>query len=142
MELQELYHGIHEKDEFANISALGLISEPFLPTMELSKYQKHFHHLKTHRFALVAGVTGVGTTTLIERIAKLIVPKADHRMEIICAPQFDLILHKEYIGEVVNGQFQKGKLLKLWDRCLANPKETFLLVIDDFDKINPETFLS
>ena len=60
VELQELYHGIHEKDEFANISALGLISEPFLPTMELSKYQKHFHHLKTHRFALVAGVTGVG----------------------------------------------------------------------------------
>lgn len=140
LELQKLYEEVHEKEVNINISALALISEPFLPTMEFSKFQKYFHHLKTHRLAMISGVTGVGSTTLTESIAKIIVPKADHRMEIICAPQFDLILHKEFIGEVINRQFQKGKLLQFWDRCLANPKETFLLVIDDFDKINPETF--
>lgn len=140
LELQELYYEVHKKEEQANISALDLISAPFLPTMEFSKFQKYFHHLRTHRLAIISGVTGVGSTTLTESVAKIIVPKEDHRMGIICAPQFDLILHKEFIGETINGRFQKGKLLKFWDRCLANPKETFLLVIDDFDKVNPETF--
>lgn len=139
-ELQQLYLEIHPTDSAKSISALALLSEPFLPTMEFSKFRTYFELLKQQRFAIFSGVTGTGVTTLTESLAKLIVPEEDHRMQIICAPQFDLILHHEYIGEKINGVFQRGKLLQLWERCLAHPDETFLLVIDDLDKINPETF--
>ncbi len=108
--------------------------------MEFSKLRKNFLHLKNNKFVVFSGVTGVGGTTLTESIGRLFAPNDNHRMELFCAPQFDLRLHDEYIGQRINGQFRKGKLLKFWDRCITQPDEPFLLFIDDFDKINPETF--
>ena len=50
-------------------------------------------------------------------------------------------LHKKYIGrEDEKNQFHPGLLLDFWKRCQQNPQQKFVCVIDNFDKINPETF--
>jgi hypothetical protein len=49
--------------------------------------------------------------------------------------------HKKYIGrEDEKGMFYTGELLQFWEKCHHNPHLDFALVIDNFDKINPETF--
>lgn len=142
--LQQLYcqlHGLPYRP--GDSTALHLVSQPYLSNIEW----RAFKHLcltisKAQRSRLViAGVTGVGATKQAVRAANLIASKLDNVMEIDCAPQFDLEYHKKYIGYETNGRFVPGELLRFWERCRQHPQEKFVVLIDNFDKINPETFL-
>ena len=132
--------------------ALRLVSEPYLPTMEFAKFKQFSTLITDRKSVIMAGVTGSGNSTLVDRIANLLAgelppqsPQREevgggHKLEILCAPQFDLDLHRRYIGKLGEKSFEKGELLKFWDKCRARPMEKFVCVIDNFDKINPETF--
>jgi hypothetical protein len=139
--LQSLYNKFQGNVAADDSLALKLISKPFMPTMELSKLQEYlmlFNEQRHH--ATFAAVTGSGNTTLVDRIANLIASKPENKMVILCAPQFDLEFNKKYIGYFQEDKFVKGELLKFWDKCLKNPKEKYVCMIDNIDKINPETF--
>ncbi len=93
-----------------------------------------------HRI-VVSGVTGVGSTKQGKRAANLLAGSYDRVLEIDCAPWFDVEYHKKYIGqEDEKGVFYPGELLLFWERCRQHPEQKFVVVFDNFDKINPETF--
>jgi hypothetical protein len=139
--LQVLYENFHQKDIADDSTAFKLIAQPYVPTMEFSKFKQYFNLVISKKVILMSGVSGVGNTTLLSKVAALIATTdKSHRLDILCAPQFDLEYNKRFIGQLdEQGHFKKGKLLKFWDTCLKNPNEKFVCMIDDFDKINPET---
>ena len=120
--------------------AIDLLAQPFLPDMTFEKFRQHFELLKNQQFIIFSGVTGSGTSTLTERLAQYIAIDRKRILEINCAPQFDLEYNKKYIGQFDNRRLQKGELLQFFDQCMAAPKDKFVVIIDNFDKINPETF--
>ena len=137
--LRLLYNGFHaQKLPEGDPLPLQRVSEPYVPTMTYDKFRRYFNQVTEQKFAIIAGVTGSGNSTLVDRMANLMADKGN-KIQILCAPQFDLELHKRYIGHFENEQFKKGELLKFWDNCKARPAEKFVCVIDNFDKINPET---
>jgi energy-coupling factor transporter ATP-binding protein EcfA2 len=136
-----LYNSFHaQKLPEGSLIPIQRISTPYAPTMTYKKFRFYFTKVIEQKFAIIAGVTGSGNSTLVDRMANLMADSGN-KMQILCAPQFDLELNKRYIGRLENNVFQKGELLKFWDNCRARPLEKFVCVIDNFDKINPETLL-
>ncbi|MDX2135169.1 MAG: hypothetical protein SFV52_10290 [Saprospiraceae bacterium] len=142
--LQHLHAEVHELSapvRPGDSSAYLNIMFDYTPTMEWDKFAAAARYLKKNRFMVVSGVTGVGSTTLSLRVARLFAQTPERLLEIRCAPHFDLEYHKKYIGrEDVDGRFNPGLLLKFWEKCRREPNKPFVAVIDNFDKINPETF--
>lgn len=142
--LQHLFAEVHhlpKPTRSGDSSALRHIMYDYSPTIEWHKFAETVRQLQKKRFMVISGVTGVGSTSLSIRVARLFARSKAQLMEIKCAPQFDLEYHKKYIGwEHADGKFEQGKLLQFWDRCRQNPNQPFIAVIDNFDKINPETF--
>lgn len=116
------------------------IKTPFMPTMNYAKFKACLDEVLEQKYVVFASVSGVGTTTITSRISSFIATKPENILEINCAPNFDIILHHQYIGEWKNGVFQPGKLIQFFKRCEANPTEKFVVLFDDLDKINPESF--
>jgi hypothetical protein len=135
-----LYTDFHGKKPANDSAALDLIRKPFMPTMEFVKLQEFVSIFKEKRSSIFSAVTGSGNTTLVDRIANFIAIKPENKMVILCAPQFDLEYNKKYIGHFEGETFVKGKLLNFWDKCKSKPNEKFVCMIDNIDKINPETF--
>jgi hypothetical protein len=131
-----------ENGRAANDSmAFKIVAKPFLPTMEFRKFDKYCRQLHENKRMTLGSVTGSGTSTLASRLLSFVASDAGCQMEILCAPMFDLELHKEYIGtNDLNGGFHKGKLLRMWDECRQNPSKKYVCMISGLDKINPETF--
>lgn len=105
-----------------------------------NKFCDFFQAVQAQHFVVLSGVTSTGASKLATRAALLLGGTPDHVLNINCAPQFDLDLNKKYIGVEENAQFKQGELLQFWERCHANPGQRFVALIDNFDKINPETF--
>jgi hypothetical protein len=142
--LQLLYCQIHSLPFRAgDTTALHLVSQPTLSNIEWTTFKRLTWTVagaERHR-KVVAGVTGTGATKQTRRAANLLAGHPDRVLPIECAPQFDLDFHKRYIGyKGEKGQFQPGEMLRFWERCRENPTQKFVAVIDNFDKINPETF--
>lgn len=137
--INQLFQKMHQVSK-EDLRGFELISTPFIPTMEMSKFNYFLEQVMENKKVVLSSVSGVGSTTLTNRIAKFIAGDYKHILEIRCAPNFDLILHKKYIGESIDGEFQPGILLQLFEKCYKNPNEKFVLLIDNFDKINPESF--
>jgi hypothetical protein len=71
----------------------------------------------------------------------LIAGNTERVLQIDCAPGFDVEYYKKYIGtEDEKGDFHPGLLLQFWEKCKQDPNQRFAAVLDNFDKINPETF--
>ncbi len=143
--LQMLYCSLHGlKYQKKDSTALKLISKPTLSNIEWQFFKKLTWSLasaKKHR-AVVAGVTGVGSTKQAIRAANLIAGSTDRVLQVDGAPQFDLEYHKKYVGyENEKGVFIEGDLLRFWDQCRANPGLKYVAIFDNIDKMNPETFL-
>jgi hypothetical protein len=134
-----LYNDFHNVQNVPDSQIMQLVSKPFMPTMEFSKLKEYFTFFKDKRSTIFSAVTGSGNTTLVDRVANLIATKPENKMVILCAPQFDLEYNKKYIGHFEGDKFIKGELLKFWDKCKQNPKEKFVCMMDNTDKINPET---
>ncbi len=135
-----LYADFHGKIADNDSIVLDLVRKPFMPTMEYAKLQEFFTIFKEKHSSIFSAVTGSGNTTLVDRIANLIASKPENKLVILCAPQFDLLYNNKYIGHFQGETFVKGELLKFWDKCKQNPTEKFVCMIDNIDKINPETF--
>jgi hypothetical protein len=139
--LQYIYNNFQSETALDDSLAFKLVAKPYLPTMEFSKFKEYFNLILERKFIIVSGVTGSGNTTILARISDLIA-EGEHRLDILCAPQFDLELHRKYVGYYDdNNVFHKGELLKFWERCKASPSNNFVCLIDNFDKINAETFM-
>lgn len=142
--LQLLYSQIHQTAyRPGDTIGLYLVSQPTLSNIEWTEFRKlttAVAHADKRRI-VISGVTGTGSTKQAKRASNLVAGACDRVLQIDCAPLFDLDYHKKYIGvETEKGQFSPGELLKFWQRCEQNPNESFVAVIDNFDKINPETF--
>jgi hypothetical protein len=135
--LFEEFHGLSRKNDS---SAFKLVASPYLPTMEWTKFKEYYWYIEKNKGAVIASINGSGASTLTDRLAKFIAQKPENLMHINCAPEFGLALHNRYIGDLGKIPFKKGELLLLWEKCLKNPTEKFVVVADNFDKINPETF--
>ena len=140
-DLDDLYQAFHQLEQpVPDSSAFNIMANPFLPTMEFGTFKALVEKIRNNQFILISGVSGVGTTTKTNRLAHFIASKPENLMEITCAPLFDLELHKEFIGQRANNQFVEGKLLEFLNLCKTRPKEKFVVLLDELDKINPETF--
>ncbi|MFN0216544.1 MAG: hypothetical protein ACKVT2_19970 [Saprospiraceae bacterium] len=142
--LQALYcqiHGLPFKS--GDSTAFDLVMQPSSTNIEWVSFKKlalAAASAPLHRI-VVSGVTGVGSTKQAKRIANLLAGSYERVLQIDCAPWFDVEYHKKYIGQVdEKGKFYPGELLLFWERCRNNPEMKFTVVIDNFDKINPETF--
>jgi hypothetical protein len=120
---------------------LHLVSQPSLSNIEWTAFKKLTLAANAQPRIVISGVTGTGSTKQAKRAANLIAGHIDRVLQIDCAPGFDVEYYKKYIGtEDEKGAFQPGILLQFWDRCRENPNENFVAIVDNFDKINPETF--
>lgn len=139
--LQILWRGTHEITEPTDDSlAFRLMAEPFLPTMEFEKFERFVQLLLERKSLLLSSVSGGGTSTLVDRLAKFMASSPQHILFHRCAPKFDIEYYRDFIGKEEDGAWRDGKLLKFLKKCAAKPNEKFVFVIDDFDKVNPETF--
>ena len=141
--IQLLFNEIHASEpalDRADSSAFRLISQPYLPVIEWEKFDSFCHTVVRKRFIVLSGVTSTGATNLAVCTARLLAGKPQNLLQISCAPQFDLDYHRKYVGREENGQFVPGELLHFWDSCRAHPEQKFVVILDNFDKINPETF--
>lgn len=140
--LQQLYCELHalpfhpgEQTAIQRIATAGSIS-----AIEWSNFRDFCRAAAGQPLMVVSGVTGTKATKQARYAARLLMSCPDNLLEIDCAPQFDLELHKKYIGEESGRGYQPGLLLRFWERCRQHPDERFVAVIDNIDKINPETF--
>ncbi|MBC7778059.1 MAG: hypothetical protein H7246_21685, partial [Phycisphaerae bacterium] len=142
--LQSLYCQIHKLPfKSGDSTAYRLVMEPSHANIEWVSFQKLALAAASsplHRI-VVSGVTGVGSTKQGKRVANLLAGSYDRVLQIDCAPWFDVEYHKKYIErEDDKGVFYPGELLHFWERCRQHPEQKFVAVVDNFDKINPETF--
>lgn len=142
--LQSLYCQIHYRPFIPGDStAFRLVMHPSPTNIEWVSFQKLVLAAASspNNRIVVSGVTGVGSTKQGKRAANLLAGSYDRVLQIDCAPSFDVEYHKKYIGrEDEQGIFYPGELLLFWERCRQNPDQPFVVVFDNFDKINPETF--
>jgi hypothetical protein len=139
--LQRLYCDWHRLPfQAGDSTALRLVSYPTLSTIEWTTFRNFFYTATKQHFMVVSGVTGVGATKQSKHLARLLTGRPENILSINCSPQFDLEYHKKYIGYEENGIFMPGELLQFWEKCRQHPDQHFAAVIDNFDKINPETF--
>ncbi len=121
-------------------TALHLVSTPSLSRIEWTTFRDLFHEAMQRKNIVVSGVTGVGATKQTKHLARLLTGRPENVLLIECAPEFDLDFHKKYIGYEENEAFVPGLLLQFWEHCRQYPEQHFVVLIDNFDKINPETF--
>ncbi|MBK9337254.1 MAG: hypothetical protein IPM98_12030 [Lewinellaceae bacterium] len=139
--LQQLYCAWHRLPyRVGDSTALRLVSTPSLSVIEWTTFRDLFHEAMRRKNLIVSGVTGVGATKQSKHLARLLTGRPENVLLIECAPQFDLDFHKKYIGQEVDGQFVPGVLLQFWENCRQYPEQHFVVLLDNFDKINPETF--
>lgn len=142
--LQRLYCQIHKLPfKPGDSTALHIAMQPSKSNIEWESFQKLVWTAASAplRRTVVSGVTGVGLTKQGKRAANLLAGSYDRVLQIDCAPWFDVEYHKKYIGrEDEKGTFYPGELLLFWERCRQHPDQKFVAVVDNFDKINPETF--
>lgn len=139
--LQRLYCDWHNLPfQAGDSTALRLISTPSLSVIEWTTFRDFFRTATRQPFMVVSGVTGVGTTKQTKHLVRLLTGRPENVLTVECAPQFDLDYHKKYIGYESDGKFIPGELLLFWEKCRQHPEQHFAAVIDNFDKINPETF--
>lgn len=138
--LQVLWQSLHSQEKTSDSLAFRIVATPYLPVMEFGKFRAYVELLAEHPFLLLSSVSGGGTSTLVNRLSKFIASRPENILYLRCAPQFDLEYHRDFIGYEANGEWKNGALLQLFQRCRQHPDEKFIFVIDDFDKINPETF--
>jgi hypothetical protein len=139
--LQALYCRLHNLPyRQGDNTAVRLISQPNVPVIEWKRFRTFVETAAQRRFMVVSGVTGAGATKMTRSMARLLTGQPENLLEIDCAPQFDLELHKKYIGQEEGERFVPGKLLEFWEQCRRHPEQRFAAVADNFDKINPETF--
>jgi len=139
--LQALYCTWHQQPyRQGDSTALRIASAPSLSTIEWTAFRDFFQYALRHRHIVVTGVTGVGATKQSKHLARLLTGRPEQVLLIECAPQFDLDYHKKYIGYEQDGHFVPGVLLNFWETCRQNPERHFIVLLDNFDKINPETF--
>jgi hypothetical protein len=119
-----------------------LLNQGPLKSLSWEKFSDFCRQAQKSRYLVVSGVTGTGATKLAEQAAQfLTADPATQVLTVRCAPEFDLELHNKYIGyEDENRVFHPGLLLEFWERCQQQPDHYFVCLIDNFDKINPETF--
>ncbi len=121
-------------------TALRLLSSGPVSTVEWCNFRDFCRAAASQPLMVVSGVTGTKATKQAKYAARMLAGRSGNLLEIDCAPQFDLELHRQYIGEKTERGFQPGELLRFWDRCREHPEQRFVAVADNMDKINPETF--
>ena len=141
--IQLLFNELHPTEpalDRSDSAAFRLISRPYLPVIEWKKFDSFCRTVQRKRFIVLSGVTSTGATNLAVCAARLLAGQPQNLLQINCAPQFDLEYHRKYIGREENGRFIPGELLHFWDKCRRYPGQKFVVILDNFDKINPETF--
>lgn len=134
-----LFEEIHDRPALQQ-DITNRLANPFIPSVEFSKFQYYTREVARNKFAVFSSVIGSGTSTLIDRLARFIATDESHLLRVFGAVNFDMEYHREFIGQEVNGVWKQGLLLDFFDRCLAHPDEKFVMVFNDIHKIEPETF--
>jgi len=139
--LQQLYCAWHRIPcRQGDSTALRIASQPSLSTIEWTTFRDLFRAAMQQKNMVISGVTGVGATKQAKHLARLLTGLPENVLLVECSPEFDLEYHKKYIGQEVAGRFVPGELLHFWERCRTHPEQHFVVLLDNFDKINPETF--
>lgn len=139
--LQQLYCAWHRTPyRRGDSTALRIASKPSLSTIEWTAFRDLFREAMQRKNMVISGVTGVGATKQTKHLARLLTGRPENILLVECSPQFDLEFHKKYIGHEEKGRFVPGELLHFWEHCRRHPEQHFVVLLDNFDKINPETF--
>lgn len=140
--LQWLYCQLHRVSyRRGDTTGLHLASQPTPANIEWKAFRALTLAASGSKRIVISGVTGTGATKQARRAANLIAGSADRVLSIDCAPGFDMEYHKKYIGsEDAQSRFVPGVLLDFWEKCRQHPGHRYAAVVDNFDKINPETF--
>ena len=131
--IEILFQSIHP---YNNIDHEGWnrLSDPFEPTMLYSKFKNHLNQVLNHKHIVFNSTPGTRTTTVTERLVNFISTDKEHVLEVLCAPSFELKLHEKYLST------KDGLLIKFLIKAINHSEERFFLIIDNLDKINPESF--
>ena len=129
-----------QKDTTLSPNGYERMKNPFMPTIKFEKFKQYLEDVLKRKYVVFSSVSGVGTTTITSRISSFLATYPENVMTINCAPNFDLILHRKYIGTTDEEEFKPGKLVSFFQKCEAHPDQKFVLLFDNLDKIEPESF--
>ena len=139
--IQQLFCEKHNLEYIpGDSSAWWRVAYPDLSNVEWEEFRNLLEKVEQKRLIVFSGVTGAGATKYAKHIARTLTHNDDYLLEVNCAPQFDLEYHHKYIGHETEEGFQFGLLIDFWEKAHAEPDQRFFLVLDNLDKINPETF--
>jgi hypothetical protein len=135
--LSIIYKSVHQSGD--TLSMVKLLSEPFIPSWEFSKFLHFLEPLLKSHSIVISGVSGSGKTTLVDRLAKFVAGDTSRIRELKCVENLDIEYHKQWVGFSDKDGFHIGKLLRYFEQCKKNPHKNYVFVIDDIDKIYPAT---
>ncbi len=137
--INALYNRIHHLSD-SNTKGSTILATPFPLTKSYSAWEQAVDFSSQQKSVLFTSVSGIGSSTFLERMTHFLASGTDNIIKVKCAPNFELLLHQEFIGYFDRGNFVPGKLLDFLRQAKEHPQENFVLFIDDLDKINPESF--
>ncbi len=137
--IDELYNNIHQIKENKSTGS-EILSNPFPLTKSYQEWENVVISVLQNKSVLFTSVSGIGASTFLERLTTFIASDNHNIITVKCAPNFELLLHQEYIGYFEKGDFIPGKILIFLEKARLIPSENFVIFIDELDKINPESF--
>jgi hypothetical protein len=119
----------------------SIIHKPFPLLDDYDKFTNFLNYLIDKKKVVVEGISGSGKSTIIDRVSRIITGKSENILKLECVEKLEVEYHKEYVGQRLGDKFIPGKLLNFLLKARNNPKENFIFIIDDVDKIYPSALL-
>ncbi len=139
-ELKTLYQQVQRDPSLDTLEPIQLVSQPFMPTMEWTKFAGALNQLMEDKKVVISGATGSGKSTLIDRISQVVAVSPERIANLTCVEEMAVEYHKAWIGTYEGGKFYPGRLLDFFEKCRQDTLHNYILLIDDFDKIYRGTF--
>lgn len=137
--LVHLFDEIHETEQ-SQEAILQRIYTPFVPILGYDEFANIVRTVAKDQRVVLSGVNGAGASTLANRVSRFVATDSSNILRVVGVPKFDMHLHYKYIGQEVDGRFERGALFDFFEECYDRPQENFVFILDDVEKIEPETF--
>jgi hypothetical protein len=116
-----------------------IIKKPFPLLDDYRSFTNFLNTFLEKKKLVLKGISGSGKSTLIDRVTRIITGDTNNVLKLECVARLEEDFHNEIVGFYDRRNFHPGKLLKFLEKAKSEPEHKFIFIVDDQDKIYPET---